>query len=244
VRINGARLWVATGQVAAPPAVVRDWYRERYRARGKAFDTLADWLKRVAPLERPSNTLNQLTFGNDDWGGIVLLDPGESVDSAPDLVAKMRKLVETGDVGALGQIRYIQWERTARGGTELFTLTTDTQFPLGKVFAAGDADVDGTDVPGVPRPPGARRILTMEEQGAPLKLRVYRARGTVGEMRSYYEREMAQRGWRLDSVFEHRSKPRSRDTMRFERKGEEVFIALGLGKTDDDVRVRVITQQN
>jgi len=244
IKINGVKLWIATGNVAQSPEVVREWYQARYHAHGKAFDTLASWLKKVTPFERAGETLNQLTFGDDQYGGLVLLDPGATIDSTPELIGRMRKLAETGDLGSLGQIRYVQWQRGKGGGTQVFTLTTDSKFPLGKLFAkAGDGDVDGSDVPGVPRPPGGRRILTMEEQGFPLKLRSYSTHGTVDELRGFYEREMARLGWHEDRVYERKVRAHGGSSMRFERNGEEVFIDVGVGQSAAEVRVRIITQQ-
>jgi hypothetical protein len=244
VKINGVKLWIATGNVEQPPDVVREWYQQRYRAHGKAFETIAGWLKKVSRFERSSETLNQLTFGSDEWGGLVLLDPGTTIDSTPELIKRMRKLAETGDLGELGQIRYVQWQRGKGGGTEVFTLTTDSKFPLAKLFSnPGDDDVEGTDVPGVPRPPGGRRILTMEEQGYPLKLRSYSTHGTVEELRGYYEREMARLGWHEDLAYERKVRAHGGGSMRFERNGEEVYVDVGVGPKAAEVRVRIITQQ-
>ena len=244
VKINGVKLWIATGHVAQPPDVVREWYQEHYKVHGKAFDTLTEWLKKVTKFERAGDTLNQLTFGDDQYGGLVLLDPGTTIDSTKELIARMRNLAETGDLASLGQIRYVQWTAAPSGGTQLFTLTTDSKFPLGRLFAKpGDGDVEGSDVPGVPRPPGGRRILTMEEQGYPLKLRSYSTHGTVEEVRGFYEREMARLGWNYDHAYERKVRAHGGSSMRFERNGEEVFIDVGAGQGAAEVRVRVITQQ-
>src|SRR4051794_24871220 len=35
VKINGVKLWIATGNVAQSPEVVREWYQARYHAHGK-----------------------------------------------------------------------------------------------------------------------------------------------------------------------------------------------------------------
>lgn len=114
------------------------------------------------------------------------------------LLAAARGLLDGGDARRLGPFVYTWARRTARG-THLVEATI-AELDLGAIFPrAGDAP--GADVPGVARPPGARRLLSASADGQPYRFVVYAADGAApAAVAAAYEATLAADGWDLRPV--------------------------------------------
>jgi len=115
-----------------------------------------------------------------DRGFVVCFDPGGPIAHG-DLVDRVRRAVRTGDLGAIGGLRYV----TAHGegdATRVVAAWTDGAFDVHAMFpAAGDAP--GRDFPGVPRPRGSRRILTAFAEKTSYAVDVYEVAGDADAIR-------------------------------------------------------------
>jgi hypothetical protein len=217
IAFNGARLYVAAGHTPHPPSLVRRWYRERYRP---GLHELAQALgARGVPVEA---TLGQLEFGDDEAGGVATLDTGGTAGLA-ELRARFERFVDTHDLGELGQLRFVRWQRDATGGTRFFTVWSDARFSLDAVLPPPGRDAGGGDLAGIPRPPGALRVLAVEERGVPYRLRMYRGGGGVDGVRRFYAGELGARGWRSDEQLGHDGGGRG---ARFTRAGAALVVDI------------------
>src|SRR5262249_26025698 len=136
----------------------------------------------------------ELTFGDDEHGGLVAFDLGPALTSRA-LRERLATFVRTHTLGDFGQIRFVRWLREPGGGTRFLTLWTDHRFSLDGLIPPRGKDVDGGDVPGVPRPAGMTRVLAIEESGKPYLLRVYEGRGTAKQVAAELSLALQQRGW-------------------------------------------------
>jgi hypothetical protein len=125
--------------------------------------------------------------------------------SAPqDLEAlgqRFARFAQTGNLQEIGGLRYAYARRPADGsGQRTFVLTmwADSGFDLRRVLPLGSADAEGRDMPGVPRPRGAQRILSAWEADRPSGLYVYLAKDrTMAELESFYREELSRNGWTI-----------------------------------------------
>jgi hypothetical protein len=227
LHINGARMYVAAGHTSSPPSVVRQWYQERYAGRNGGLDELAQKLRPSLPPAL--HNLNQLTFGNDQQGGVAALDLGDHV-SLKELKDRMLKFGETGDLGALARLRYVYYEPTENGGTRFLTIWTDESFPIGRMMANGTKDAEGSDIENIPRFPGAVRLLSADERGRTERIVVYDAPTSPEMAALFYRARMRSLGWTLDERFSDAAAKEGRSALHFVRQpGHEAIVDLSPG---------------
>jgi hypothetical protein len=185
LHVNGVTLWLATGASARPPAEVRAWYAARYAGKGSAMERLGG--------------LSAAVFGDDEQGGMAALDLG-LVDGGAAWAARLAA-VARGQIGEVGALRYLYYERTPSGGTRFLTMWSDDRFDLTRLAPDGDGDVPGRDVAGVPRYPGSARALFSDERGRDGQLVVYTGVDSAFAAAAFYRARLPRLGWRLDERF-------------------------------------------
>ncbi len=224
VRINGVHLYTAVGTTSHPPNFVKRFYQDRYAARDSGLEQVALDLKRRGALPKELNALNQLSFGNDNAGGVAALDFGGPL-SMDGLRQRFVKFAETSNVGDIGRFRYVFWEKTGEGGTRFLTVWTDDEFKLDKLMPRNRQDAEGSDLQNVPRYPGLQRVLSAEEQGQPQKIVVYAGPGSPQAAEVFYSARMPQLGWRHDPTFRKVADRQNSKAMRFENdRNQEVVL--------------------
>ncbi|MFT3774691.1 MAG: hypothetical protein QM820_55780 [Minicystis sp.] len=119
---------------------------------------------------------------------------GREAGGLPALVSRIGELVETGDLGALGHLRYVFAETTRSGRTHVVAAWTDGSFNIHKLVPAG-GDAPGSDARDAPRPPDAARMLSVDAEGVPYSIRVYDSGSSPTEIIAFYDAEMTARGW-------------------------------------------------
>jgi hypothetical protein len=224
VRINGVPLLVAAGHTTHPPAFVKKWYKDRYAAAGDGLAQLAGELqKKGLP---PDVALNQLTFGDDQHGGVAALDFGRKL-TIHELQERMMRFVKSNDLGDLARLRYVWYEADGHGGTRFLTVWTDDRFNISRVMPLRPGvDAEGKDLDGVPRYPGTTRILSAEEKGTPEKLAVYNGPGSAVTAQLFYEARMETLGWARDLKYQDLAVKHGRTQLRFEKAAHEVLVDL------------------
>lgn len=201
IKINGVELYTAVGNTSQPPGFVKQFYQDRYAARDSGLEEVAVQLKKRGALPPEMNALNQMTFGNDNVGGVAALDFGGPL-SMGALQQRFQRFSETNNLGDIGRLRYVYWERTREGGTRFLTVWTDDHFNLDKLMPRGQQDAEGVDIDNVPRFPGTRRIMSASEHGMPQQVVVYSSpTGSPVSAEVFYSARMPQHGWKLDETF-------------------------------------------
>jgi hypothetical protein len=205
VRVNGAEVSRASAWTAQSTGEVLDRYeaycRESPGALGRA---LADIPRAVSsPVERapggappaPLVRVREETRGPGARGMVAcFVDPP---GAAPlPLAARLRALVETGDLSRLGHFRYVFAEpsKGARGGTHVVTFWSDSELNLGAMFPA-TGDAPGTDSTLAPRPAGARRTLSASVDGYPAAVRIYETATARPSVEAALDEELRARGF-------------------------------------------------
>jgi hypothetical protein len=240
VRINGVKLRVAAGHTDHPPSFVKKWYADRYAAKGDGFDALAQELKKKGALPPETTSLNQMAFGNDTKGGVAALDYGEKL-SLQGLKDRISRIAEVNDLGSIGKLRYVWYEKNEKGGTRFLTIWTDDKFELKKLLPGERKDADGTDIDDVPRYPGTVRVLSAEERGMPQRMAVYDGPGSPETAEMFYRARMRTLGWEEDTTFAEIAKKEGKRALKYgNKKGHEVIIDLSDAENGQGLAVVVV----
>jgi len=232
--INGVRVHVVTASVDADVGVALDHFESMCAARGGvegADRILANAAVRTAVLRRRKSILDGVFRSETAGGGTVAcLDTGGAL-AASDLARRLERFAKTGDLAAIGELRYALARRTARGAS-LLLLWTEGPAPLVSMFPpAGDAP--GADPPGLPRPPETRRLLSASELGMPYGTFLYASRVPVAKLEAFYATELPKLGFRVETGERSGVRPaltvRSPDRtllIRFSPRGGESVVAV------------------
>jgi hypothetical protein len=111
-----------------------------------------------------------------------------------DLTARLSSFVRTGDLSDVGGLRYAVAERQGSSTAVLF-FWSEGAMPLKAMFPKS-GDAPGADPAGVPRPRGARRLLSGIEHGAPFSFTAYTTDATSPEsLVGWYQASLYEAGF-------------------------------------------------
>jgi hypothetical protein len=125
-------------------------------------------------------------------GFLACLDTGGALGPG-ELAKRIQRFAETGDLAALGQLRYVLARREGNL-TSALLLWTEGAFPLLHMFPE-HGDAPGRDPRGIPRPAQAERLLSAAERDAPYSLTLYRVSGGPAPALAGYLEGLKGAGW-------------------------------------------------
>jgi hypothetical protein len=133
------------------------------------------------------------SWESDVEGVTACLDTGRPL-AIDELLGRTPRFAKTGDLSALGELRYVVARRSGRT-TTLLVIWTEGTVPLLRAFPP-QGDAPGKDPENVPRPGAGRRVLSAAELGEPYSLTSYVVVGATPEgLSQWYERELTRAGW-------------------------------------------------
>lgn len=115
-----------------------------------------------------------------------------------EVTERLGAFTRTGDLAALGSLRYVLAKREG-AATSLLVLWTEGSVPLLRMFPKR-GDAPGRDLVDVPRPEHSSRLLSAADFGAPYSVTVYRSPLSPSTVQKWYARALAQHGWRVTEV--------------------------------------------
>jgi hypothetical protein len=201
IRLNGEAIYVSSAVQDVPLTGLLD----RVEARCKDNpEELLDALTHHPPSAERKEHQERLAsptasgvvrYENDEKGVVVcLIHPEGAPAGIAARLSRFSRFLDTGDLGHLGNVRYVFAERNAEGRTHVVTAWTDRSFNLYSLFPAG-GDAPGSDLEDVPRPKRSVRLLTADADGVPYSARIYDARATPQTIVAQYDLKMIARGW-------------------------------------------------
>jgi hypothetical protein len=108
--------------------------------------------------------------------------------------------VDSGDVGQLGDMRYVIARRDEKSGrTHVLAMWTEGAFNVLKMFPQR-GDAPGTDPVRFPRPPQSRRVFSARIEGHDHSIRMYDSGATPQAVREHYARFMRESGWNRNEL--------------------------------------------
>lgn len=127
-------------------------------------------------------------------GHLSCLATGAGTRGLRGFIERTRAFLESGDLTELGELRYVSARKLENGKTQVIAVWSEGSFRIGAMFPES-GDAPGSDMPGVPRPPSARRLLTAAAREHDYGMRIYASDESPPAILSFYERKLRQRGF-------------------------------------------------
>jgi hypothetical protein len=224
VRINGQRMFISSSltslEADAVLARFETYCAENSGGLGEAFRSLPKHVKGAQVPKELGDPAKWLTLrqGTDqrDLGELACFARSDSTTLA-GFAARLTRVLETGDLSELGDMRYVVARRATANTTHVLAIWTEGNFKILDMFPE-HGDASGSDSPNVSRPPASRRLLSAEATGQPYAARIYETQKAPGEILSFYDTDMAKRGYVAEPVWkEHVSDARLTATPSYAR---------------------------
>jgi hypothetical protein len=198
VLVNGQSLRFAVLTTDQPVAAVLDHYERWCMQRDGRFAEQLDQARAKLPGgDAVDSSLLDATLreGGDDQGFVGCFDAGGAGKLTPDdAAARFERFADTGNLADLGRFYYMFAERGAER-TRLIAAWIDGDFYPARLFPA-TGDAPGSDVAGIPRPPGGRRLLSARQADAPYGWTIYeRAGHEPAAVAAHYRQALPALGW-------------------------------------------------
>jgi hypothetical protein len=198
VGVNGAPMRVSSATTDKTVTDVLDQFAadcsEHSGKLGRDFEALPQALASRVPSELTGPLHLGIVRKERDGRGVVACLERNGEGGEQTVVESLRTFSQTGDLSALGHVRYVAAERTRAGRTHVVSVWTDTPLLLGRMFPS-EGDAPGTDPGPALRPPASQRILSASVAGAPFGVQVYRSDVTPEAVLAHYDHELPSQGW-------------------------------------------------
>jgi hypothetical protein len=203
IRLNGQSIHVSasTEDVALGDALDRfeAYCRGGSAALADGFDALPEGVRARVPdgagRRAAAGILREQTASRGVVACVVRPE-GEAEGGVLDLVDRLGTVASSGDLSALGHLRYFHVRSTAKGRSHVVAAWTDGPFLLSAMFPDG-GDAPGGDPRFAPRPGDSVRILSAEIEGVPYAVRLYDAAGTPERVFAGYDEAVRARGFAI-----------------------------------------------
>lgn len=232
--VNGQRIFFSSGMAPMPPREVL----ARFEARCEQVDAqlMAQFSEVVAehpdaPEARRLESFRPLLREERDGVGFVAcLDLGSERADVDVFVQRFRRFRETRDLHDLGDLRYVYVEPASGDRTHFVAIWSEGTLRFDQLLPE-TGDAPGADPEGVPRPPGARRVVSAREDGIDQVATIYQGSELEeGQLESFYRRELPAYGWRILDASDGDPRVRSTGDVRpalvAQRGDEMVWFAL------------------
>jgi hypothetical protein len=247
LHLNGQEIHLATAVTRHPLERVLDFYESRCMEHdGRFAEQITELSRGDAVPGEIDGSMFDATLRSEEGhrGYVACLDQGTERASPEGVLAKFERFKESLDISEMGALRYIYAEES--DGTTLFvTFWSDGPLRIREIFPP-EGDAPGRDVEGVPRPDGARRILSSWEAGEPQIVAMYQSgEAEVGAIDSFYRRSMEDGGWTLLELDEERRRalgfelPRTPNPFLVFEQGERM-VAVGISQAESEPPVTTV----
>jgi hypothetical protein len=117
-------------------------------------------------------------------GMLICIAKGKK--SEKGIMEAMSVFDRSGDLGAIGRLRYVYAKQT-KSGSKVMAVWTDDSFNLNSIAVEGDQEAPGPDTQ-LPRPDGARRVINAEVVGTKYAVRVYEVKQSKADVAVFYDK--------------------------------------------------------
>ena len=243
VVFNGQKMFLGSSISNDPPGAVLDRYEASCKSNpGQPAAGWKDLDPRATAADAPAiATTGLMRSGTAEEGTVVCFVKG--ADTKATTAEAFRSFAETGELGALGRLRYVYAKTTRSGRTHVLTAWTDDRFNLVDMMPEDGKDAPGQDFPELPRVPNSTRALSAYAEGMPYGVNVYRTTDSPSKTLAFYDAQMIERGFHgFDPEFtEEKNGGQARAyvkdgvvlTIGTKVQPEGVFVALGLAGVAD-----------
>jgi hypothetical protein len=141
--------------------------------------------------------------GNDTEGAVICFT--KTAASKSTFTEAVKTFAATGELGALGAVRYVYAHKSEKGNTVVLTAWTDEQFNLKQFMGEKGKDCTGEDFNGLPRPADSTRVISGRVENTPFGVNVYRSKNSPTDIAKTFDQKLITEGWMaLDPELETR----------------------------------------
>jgi len=236
--INGQSMYVLNAMSKDDPATVLARY-EQYCNENRAQSTEL-WKKLAENQEKThkvaddsqgvamAQTGGTYKVGDPDREGVVLCFV-RSEKAKPTFEEAFKEVAATGDLGAVGMIRYVYVRKAKRStGSHVLAAWSSDTFNVKKLAPEGDKDVEGRDFDNVPRPLDSQRIMAATIEGTPFGVNVYQSKAPVEDTIGRMDETMKHDGWLVLDIdrqaYERSEALRTASTRLYEKDGAVLTV--------------------
>jgi hypothetical protein len=195
--LNGQPMWLSSSLARDTVSDVLDRYEadcEKHSAQPAAdWRELANKLDEKKEEHRTMSSSGVMRGGDGHEGSVVCFTKGEG--SKATLGEALKSFVQTGELGALGNLRYVYAKQSGRGHTVVLTAWTDDKFNLADLAPSDGSEAHGSDFPDLPRPETSTRLMSARVEGTPFGVNIYRNKQGPENVAKFYDGELTKRGW-------------------------------------------------
>lgn len=210
VSLNGQQMFLGSALSKDEVATVLDRYEQHCKKNGAQSPESWRELSKTPVRNSPDSAATLESFntgiirsGDEREGTIICFV--RSSQSKASVADALKSFGETGELGALGQLRYAYAKKTEKGNTHILTGWTLDKFNVSALTPPDSGDVGGADFPEMPRPNDSQRVLSARVEGTPFGLNVYRSDVAPAKVAEQFDEAMTKAGWfALDTEIDKR----------------------------------------
>lgn len=196
ITLNGQEMWIGASVAKDSPKAVLDRYEGHCKT--DAAQPADSWRQLVEkdPSKADGGFLSNglLRAGDEKEGTVVCFT--RSQQSKTSVKEALTAFGQTGELGALGDLRYVYSYKNERTGkTVVLTAWTHDKFNLVDMMPEEGKDAPGSDFDEIPRLPGSDRVFSGRAEGTPFGVNVYRTMEAPSKVMDFYDAQMSERGW-------------------------------------------------
>jgi hypothetical protein len=243
LNMNGQVMWLGSSIAKDSVSSVLDRYEGECRK--NSAQSTESWRELAQKIdestakkeETPLMATGVMRAGDSAEGTVLCFTKGEH--SKPTVGEAFRSFADTGELGALGNLRYVYVKQSDHGRTVVLTAWTDERFNLRDLVPADGREAKGSDFGEIPRPPTSNRLLSAQVEGTPFGVNVYRSKQGPANVVGFYDDEMAKRGWMaIDPELDRQMAKRGQENKTgaigrlYEKNGVVLTLAANLDEGD------------
>ncbi len=240
LRVNGQPIYVASTTTKDAPKDVLERFAG-YCAQNLAqspqeWNGLADEPGAMKDA-KVSGEAGIIRAGSDTDGMVMCFAKGK--EAKAKLSDAVQAFAETGDLSALGELRYAYVHSAANGKTSVLTAWTHERFSVKELVAQEGVDAPGQDFTGLPRPQGSWRMFSATSEGTGYAVNVYRTDASGESVAELYDKEMLKLGWTGGEVTFDPNEPNAAQKKGLAYGKEGALLTVGIRSEDGKTYVAV-----
>ncbi len=197
LKLNGQSIFIGSSLAKDSVSEVLDRYNtlcEQSRAQpAEEWRAIADKSNSEDVKKGAIGSAGIVRGGDGEEGAVLCFT--KTASSKRSFTEALKTFAATGELGALGGVRYVYAHKSPKGNTVVLTAWTDEQFNVKAFMGDETKDCQGEDFDGLPRPPASTRIMSGRVEDTPFGVNVYRSKTSPVELAKIYDEKMIKDGW-------------------------------------------------
>ena len=260
VMVNGNTTYLTVGKTDDRIDAVLSFYAEQYKPlsvdgghedlrQNMDNEQAKEKLNRIYSLLRCLEPYQHFRMQRDEWGvwGCFEFHDSDLRVGSCEFLEHLRTALESGNLGKIGIGRIaIALRGDGVAETSVINLWTDRDFNINNLKPDESGDVPGKDIEDVPRYPGSRRQLSIEQENSRTtdSLVVYEGEGSLASHILFYHSRMKAAGWSADPGFEALTRKEDmEDLLFYVRQGRECTIQINEDEGTGNIMTTVMDRK-